>query len=185
VQACSVLLVADRIVDDLLTTHDMRREILEEDANTCLQVFDALSNNSQAARVAGTMMKNLKKNMLKMRKIKSPRSAHVITRLKQDVDFTPGFAEPLNAAAATATPVYQNPLLETPEPMYETLLPTALSFDEDFTNMPFNFNDMDAEGCVDMEQWRNQLSSSLMWTENFIDGTQPDFQLNFSANYGL
>lgn len=163
----------------------MRREILEEDANTCLQVFDALSNNSQAARVAGTMMKNLKKNMAKMRKIKSPKSAH-ITRLKQDVDYPHGFPEPLNGSTATgSTPAYQNPLLETPEAMYETLLPAAPSFDEDFTNLPFNLNDMDPDSYVDMEQWRNQLSSSLMWTENFIDGTQSDFQQNFSANYGL
>lgn len=184
--ACSILIISDRIVETLPDSRDMDRSTVEEDANTCLQVFDALSNNSQAARVAGNMMKNLRTNVMKMRKAKSPYTSQVF-RLKQEEAARPGSNEYNNGPATSMTPVYQNPLLENPAEggsMYGTPAPSAPVFADGFSTMPFDYNADDPNNFIDLQQWRNQLSSSLMWTENFIDGTQqqPDF---YTASYGL
>lgn len=58
--ASSVLLVMRAFTPSSGPADDMQREILEEDANTCLKVFDALSLNSDGARRARDMLQNLR-----------------------------------------------------------------------------------------------------------------------------
>ena len=58
--ASSILLVASKFFKKSQYGDAVTKEILEEDAGTCLQVFDALSVNSDAARLAGDMMRALR-----------------------------------------------------------------------------------------------------------------------------
>jgi hypothetical protein len=58
--ASSVLLVAHSCIDANHSDAKLQSQALDEDAETCLKVFDALSFNSDAARRARDMMKGLK-----------------------------------------------------------------------------------------------------------------------------
>jgi hypothetical protein len=58
--ASSVLLVARAYIEPSQADLVVQSQALDEDAETCLKVFDALSVNSDAARRARDMMKDLK-----------------------------------------------------------------------------------------------------------------------------
>jgi hypothetical protein len=58
--ASSVLLVARACIEPNQADLIIQSQALDEDAETCLKVFDALSVNSDAARRARDMMKDLK-----------------------------------------------------------------------------------------------------------------------------
>lgn len=58
--ASSILLVMRAFVSSSTLEEDCSHEVLEEDANTCLKVFDALKTNSEAARLARDMLQNLR-----------------------------------------------------------------------------------------------------------------------------
>lgn len=58
--ASSVLLVMRSFMPSATIPNRMQREILEEDANTCTKVFNALSMNSDSARRARDMLQNLR-----------------------------------------------------------------------------------------------------------------------------
>ncbi|RDW71451.1 hypothetical protein BP6252_08014 [Coleophoma cylindrospora] len=62
--ASSILLVASACIDPAEVTAEPRSQMLNEDAETCLKVFDALSVNSEAARRARDMMKDLKRTRI-------------------------------------------------------------------------------------------------------------------------
>ena len=62
--ASSILLIASSCVDPVLDGHVYQStdwEAVDEDAEVCLKVFQALSSNSNAARLARDMMQRLKK----------------------------------------------------------------------------------------------------------------------------
>jgi hypothetical protein len=59
--ASSVLLVSRACIDPTQACAEVYSQALDEDAETCLKVFDALSANSDAARRARDMMKGLKR----------------------------------------------------------------------------------------------------------------------------
>ena len=59
--ASSVLLVARSCLEPLQVDFDVQSQMLDEDAETCLKVFDALSVNSDTARRARDMMNDLKR----------------------------------------------------------------------------------------------------------------------------
>lgn len=59
--ASSVLLVARACIEPNQANLIAQSQALDEDAETCLKVFDALSVNSDAARRARDMMKGLKR----------------------------------------------------------------------------------------------------------------------------
>lgn len=58
--ASSVLLVARSCIEPSQAGTEFQSQALDEDAEACLKVFDALSVNSDAARRARDMMKGLK-----------------------------------------------------------------------------------------------------------------------------
>ena len=58
--ASSVLLVARSCIEQGQADANFQSQTLDEDAEVCLKVFDALSANSDAARRARDMMKGLK-----------------------------------------------------------------------------------------------------------------------------
>lgn len=58
--ASSILLVRRVFAFSATVEEKWEREILEEDADTCLKVFDALSTNSDAARRARDMLQSLR-----------------------------------------------------------------------------------------------------------------------------
>lgn len=62
--ASSVLLVAHSCIDPNHSDAKLQSQALDEDAETCLKVFDALSVNSDAARRARDMMKGLKRTRI-------------------------------------------------------------------------------------------------------------------------
>lgn len=59
--ASSILLVAGAFFDRNQTVSALQPETFDEDAETCLKVFEALSLNSEAAQKATEMLKGLKK----------------------------------------------------------------------------------------------------------------------------
>jgi hypothetical protein len=62
--ASSVLLVAHSYIEPNRADAKLQSQALDEDAETCLKVFDALSTNSDAARRARDMMKELKRTRI-------------------------------------------------------------------------------------------------------------------------
>lgn len=64
--ASSILLVASALVARDPSQMDLDGNTLGEDAETCLKVFEALSINSDAARVARVMMEKLKDPKIKL-----------------------------------------------------------------------------------------------------------------------
>jgi hypothetical protein len=62
--ASSVLLVAHSCIEPNHADAKLQSQALDEDAETCLKVFDALSVNSDAARRARDMMKGLKRTRI-------------------------------------------------------------------------------------------------------------------------
>jgi hypothetical protein len=67
--ASSVLLVARACIEPDRADLMVQSQTLDEDAETCLKVFDALSVNSNAARRARDMMKDLKRTRILPRSI--------------------------------------------------------------------------------------------------------------------
>jgi len=65
--ASSVLLVARACMEPGQPDYLIRSQALDEDAETCLKVFDALSVNSDAARRARDMMESLKRARIPQR----------------------------------------------------------------------------------------------------------------------
>ena len=62
--ASSILLVMRAFSSNPTNGGNMDREVLEEDANTCLKVFEALSSNSEGARLARDMLKHLRESKI-------------------------------------------------------------------------------------------------------------------------
>ncbi len=62
--ASSILLVASACINPAEVIAELQSQMLNEDAETCLKVFDALSVNSDAARRARDMMKGLKRTRI-------------------------------------------------------------------------------------------------------------------------
>lgn len=60
--ASSILLVMRAFSSPITAKDDLQMEMLEEDADTCLKVFDALSTNSDAARSARDMLRKLRRS---------------------------------------------------------------------------------------------------------------------------
>jgi hypothetical protein len=65
--ASSVLLVSRACIVPNQADTEVQSQALDEDAETCLMVFDALSTNSDAARRARDMMKGLKRARIQPR----------------------------------------------------------------------------------------------------------------------
>jgi len=76
--ASSVLLVARACIEPNQADLIDQSQALDEDVETCLKVFDALSINSDAARRARDMMKYLKKTRILQRSnLKIPNYLHL------------------------------------------------------------------------------------------------------------
>ncbi|GAM91361.1 hypothetical protein ANO11243_094100 [Dothideomycetidae sp. 11243] len=58
--ACSILLVAQKVLDASSLAAHGPPDVLAEDATTCISVLEALSTNSKPARLAMTMMRDLR-----------------------------------------------------------------------------------------------------------------------------
>lgn len=65
--ASSILFVASTCIDPTEVDAELRSQTLSEDAETCLQVFEALSINSSAARRARDMLQSLKQSCISRR----------------------------------------------------------------------------------------------------------------------
>ena len=74
--ASSILLVASAYSEAYQAIPELQLHALHEDAETCLKVFDALSANSGAARLARDMMKSLKELRISPRGIIREKSSY-------------------------------------------------------------------------------------------------------------
>lgn len=73
--ASSILLVMKAFSSPITTKDELQLEMLEEDADTCLKVFDALSANSDAARSARDMLRKLRRSRVQEAALSLDRSS--------------------------------------------------------------------------------------------------------------
>ena len=99
--ASSILLVAPLCFDRSVDTEEIDWAAVEEDSDVCLTVFEALSTNNDAARMARDMMKSLKETSLG---IQANAAAMSFTGGSSD---WPSIAT--DTAAPGCTPVYNDP----------------------------------------------------------------------------
>ncbi|CZR69699.1 related to transcriptional activator acu-15 [Phialocephala subalpina] len=99
--ASSVLLVARACIDPSHPDTRMQSQALDEDAETCMKVFDALSVNSEAARRARDMMKGLKRTRILPRRTNI--SMTTASAISQDASRlnVPFMGEPLHGFHGT------------------------------------------------------------------------------------
>jgi hypothetical protein len=134
---------------------DVQREILEEDANTCLKVFDALSLNSDGARRARDMLQNL-------RDIKVP----------DERPFDIGV--PSESSQQTAThnggtewerEGERSPMGSDDSPSFSALANNPDTLDDRF---PINFAAM-----WNRQDWPSEIAESMAWSSQFVDAWDP------------
>lgn len=131
--ASSVLLVARACMDPDQPDYMIRSQALDEDAETCLKVFEALSVNSDAARRARDMMEGLKRARIPQRiHIKDPAFMATATA---DMSLTTG--SPNNGALEPAF-VYgaRHGGVEWPGELSDPMAWSA-QFLDPFASMPF------------------------------------------------
>lgn len=156
--ASSILLVM-RTFTSPTTDDDTSRELLEEDANTCLKVFDALSTNSEAARAARDMLQNLREikaqQMLPEEQVISSDRADRNRSDKDEatdrIENQPRFAQASSSYADTHYP------------------------DEDLTETGGPFF------AASTWSWPSEMADSMAWSSQFLDTLDPQM---LNAEYG-
>jgi hypothetical protein len=156
--ASSILLVASAYFEPDQATTELQPHALHEDAETCLKVFDALSANSGAARLARDMMRGLKEMRI------LPRGASVrqffvhdaanysVDRLGHQVD-TSTIGDQVIQAPAIASAGY------VPENVFDESLNLGMASD-----------------LFSWQSWPGELSDSMMWSAQFLD---PAYNLQY------
>ena len=127
---------------------DSQRELLEEDADTCLKVFDALSTNSDAARRARDMLQNLRE-----------------TKLPQ------GNGPPLNGTLQLSAEqnVTSESLLRPTSVRHATSEPNA-EFDSNFEPD----DDLNNAALLwSWQDWPSEIADSMAWSSQFVDTLDP------------
>lgn len=155
--ASSILLVM-RAFTSTSIGDDNSRELLEEDANTCLKVFDALSTNSEAARSARDMLQNL-------REIRTQNQA------LPDVEFTP--------SSGADRDHYEEGVLESRDPPARFTRTSSAhthsnSVEGDLgeSNGPYF--------AASTWNWPSEIADSMTWSSQFVDTLDPQV---LSAGY--
>jgi hypothetical protein len=153
--ASSVLLVMRAFLPSGTTADRMQREVLEEDANTCLKVFDALSLNSDSARRARDMLQNL-------RDIKAPD--------QRPLDVVVSEQTPAHAKLSNNTPAWPSEVQHSPAGSDDSLSFAALpdnpqSFDE---RLPVSYLAM-----WNYQEWPSEIADSMAWSSQFVDAWDP------------
>ena len=154
--ASSVLLVMRAFMPSSSPADDMQREILEEDANTCLKVFDALSLNSDGARRARDMLQNLRD-----------------LRIPDERPFDMGIAhdEPLPGPEMNSIgDAWHRGSEHTPVGSEASPSFAALSQNPETMNERFPVN---SSAIWSRRDWPSEIADSMTWSSQFVDAWDP------------
>lgn len=146
--ASSILLVMRAFSTSNTPEEHSQRETLEEDADTCLGVFDALSANSDAAKSARDMLQNLRANDLHDGNpilLQTPRHAQ---DLQERSVSQAGQPSNLEKALERSTVVSR-------DSTDDTLLPYALQ-----DGMLSQWTD---------QEWPSELAEPMIWSSQFVN----------------
>ena len=153
--ASSVLLVMRAFMPAAGPAEDVQREILEEDANTCLKVFDALSLNSDGARRARDMLQNL-------RDIKVPEERPLDlgepNESLQQSKMQDGGAEWEREGERT-------PMASEDSPSFSALPDNPDTLDERFP--------LSLAAVWNRQDWPSEIAESMAWSSQFVDAWDP------------
>jgi hypothetical protein len=150
--ASSVLLVARSCLEPHQVGFDVQSQTLDEDAETCLKVFDALSINSDAARRARDMMNDLKRAHIQ------PRSNCKYSLLYK-IDSVIGLAV-ANPDSISMTVGSNNDASE-------------MSFVDNTDHcLGAGFDDGGRNTSFEWQSWPGELSDPMAWSAQFLDPSQ-------------
>lgn len=152
--ASSVLLVMRAFMPSSSLADDMQREVLEEDANTCLKVFDALSLNSEGARRARDMLQNLRDIKVSDEK---PFDMSLPNHPVQQPEVNGLGAELLINSERT-------PVTSEDSPLFAALANNTEAVDERF---PVNF------AATWNQDWPSEIADTMQWSSQFVDAWDP------------
>lgn len=154
--ASSVLLVSRACIEPSQPGAGIQSQALDEDAETCLKVFDALSANSDAARRARDMMKGLKRTRIlpRSKSQRQPfRGRHFLMTLLDPLLARPDSSSMNRYAGGVRTEV------------------SALENLADAT-LDETFNYGVRHNVLEWPSWPGELSDSMAWSAQFIDPSQ-------------
>lgn len=146
--ASSILLVMRTFASSTTVEEKLQRELLEEDADTCLKVFDALSINSDAARRARDMLQNLRES----------KGAKEVGSMLDGTSRISGETGP----AGEASTVPANTSFPMPDSEPEQLSSFQSDDDLNGTSPMWNWQD-----------WPSEIADSMTWSSQFVDTLDP------------
>lgn len=155
--ASSILLVMRAFAPSSTPEEVSERETLEEDADTCLKVFGALSTNSDAARLARDMLQNLRES-----------------RGAQDTGV------PSNGGAG-ATQSSREISNEDAIRFSNGRLATSDADTEQLSLYQSDQDDSFSASLWSWQDWPSEMADSMSWSSKFIDTLDP---VVLSSNYG-
>ena len=153
--ASSVLLVMRAFMPSVIPADRMQREVLEEDANTCLKVFDALSLNSDSARRAGDMLQNL-------RDIKAPEQRPLDMVVPEQ---TVGTTKLSNSTPGWPPEAQRSPVRSDDSLSFAARPNNDLTFDE---RLPISYT-----ARWNYQEWPSEIADSMAWSSQFVDAWDP------------
>ena len=141
--ASSILLVMRAFTSPSNAEEHLQREMLEEDADTCLKVFDALSTNSDSARLARDMLQNLRES-----------------KAAGNPSFVLGVGLKASAgdSGETADEILQP---------RNTRIAVALPNNESIADFP-SINEF-----WNWQDWPSEIADSMTWSSQFVDTLDP------------
>lgn len=154
--ASSILLVASAFTGSQQQPEDLHRNTLDEDAETCLKVFEALSINSDAARVARHMMEKLK--VLKTRS----KSAYLASLSKK----TP---YPDESSGHDGSHHREPHIPLTEEPSLHLQHSTAATAEHCGDDGMHGFSLDHPDSWSGWRQWPSEISDSMTWSAQFFN----------------
>jgi hypothetical protein len=149
--ASSILLVASAYIESDGLNTELQSQTLNEDAETCLKVFDALSAKSDAARRARDMMNALKRSRI----------------LSKCMMATVPYPSPADNQTNQAPLGIDMPFMNEPGLDHSLNLPLLGGPPKDETGYPSNY-DVSQDSLI-WQTWPDELSDSMMWSAQFLD----------------
>lgn len=147
--ASSILLVASMFVDPPHPA-EVPVDVLKEDAETCLKIFDALSVNSDAARLARDMMNSLKTTRIQGESWKT-HPGHISSLI------------PVGNANRASTRLHDDVPTQAVMGLVSQGHPVVSAGTVNIEDPISN----DAQ-MWDWQQWPCEISDSMMWSSQFI-----------------
>lgn len=149
--ASSILLVMRSFSTSNTPEEHVQRETLEEDADTCLGVFGALSANSDAARIARDMLQDLRASEFQDENSILRTSSHGRTLPQRSVSQSRQLSN-LEESVEERTDVSQNITRE-------TILPYSMQ------------NDLLSQW--NNQEWPSEMANSMAWSSQFLNVLHP------------